>query len=155
MRHDLSPADYQANRTLGVLSRKSNLAELWNRRSDGSPPCLRVKRFREEKRERFLTADEFNRLGRVLDEILEDGSETRSAVAAIPLLMLTGCRRMKEHDRHVREKPARRIDTRILALGRRHLRGCEELHGQVDSRLQAGAGDASAKPLQDAHRRLP
>ena len=44
------------------------------------------------KRERFLSAEEFRRLGAVLDEILEDGSETRSAVAAIRLLMLTGCR---------------------------------------------------------------
>ncbi len=41
---------------------------------------------------RFLSADEFNRLGRVLDEILADGSETRPAVAAVRLLMLTGCR---------------------------------------------------------------
>ena len=60
-------------------------------RPDGSPPCLHVKRYKEEQRERFLSADEFNRLGRVLDEILADGSETHPAVAAIRLLMLTGC----------------------------------------------------------------
>ena len=53
---------------------------------------MHVKRFKEEKRERFLSAEEFQRLGKILDEILEDGSETRSAVAAIRLLMLTGCR---------------------------------------------------------------
>ena len=80
------------NRTLGVLSKMFNLAELWGLRPDGSNPCLHVKRYKEEKRERFLNAEEFTRLGRVLDEILEDGSETRSAVAAIRLLMLTGCR---------------------------------------------------------------
>ena len=39
-----------------------------------------------------MNAEEFTRLGRVLDEILADGSEARSAVAAIRLLMLTGCR---------------------------------------------------------------
>ena len=39
-----------------------------------------------------LAADEFLQYGPVLDEILEDGSETHSAVAAIRLLMLTGCR---------------------------------------------------------------
>ena len=60
-------------------------------RPDGSTPCLHVKRYKKDKRERFLSADEFNRLGRVLDEILADGSETRPAVAAIRLLMLTGC----------------------------------------------------------------
>ena len=31
-------------------------------------------------------------LGQVLDDILEDGSEARSAVVAIRLLMLIGCR---------------------------------------------------------------
>ena len=61
-------------------------------RPDGSNPCLHIKRYKEEKRERFLSAEEFARLGRVLDETLRDGSETRSAVLAIRLLMLTGCR---------------------------------------------------------------
>ena len=69
-----------------------NLAETWGLRPDGSNPCLHVKRFKEEKRERFLSAEEFRQLGHVLDEILEDGTETRSAVVAIRLLMLTGCR---------------------------------------------------------------
>ena len=92
LHHDMRSTPYQANRTLGVLSKMFNLAELWGLRPDGSNPCLHVKRFREDKRERFLSADEFNRLGRVLDEISEDGSETRSAVAAVRLLMLTGCR---------------------------------------------------------------
>ena len=70
-----------------------NLAKLWGIRPDGSNPCLHVKRYKDEKRERFLSQDEFARLGTVLDEIEHDGSETRSAVAAIRLLMLTGCRR--------------------------------------------------------------
>ena len=92
LHHGLRKTPYQANRTLGVLSKMFNLAEMWGLRPDGSNPCLHVKRFKEEKRERFLSAEEFHRLGAVLDEILEDGSETRSAVAAIRLLMLTGCR---------------------------------------------------------------
>ena len=92
LHHSLRKTPYQANRTLGVLSKMFNLAEMWGLRPDGSNPCLHVKRFKEEKRERFLSAEEFQRLGTVLDEILEDGSETRSAVAAIRLLMLTGCR---------------------------------------------------------------
>ncbi len=83
---------YQANRTLGVLSKMFNMAEVWGLRTDGSNPCLHIKRLKEEKRERFLSAEEFRRLGAVLDEILETGSESRSAVVAIRLLMLTGCR---------------------------------------------------------------
>ena len=92
LHHALRETPYQANRTLGVLSKMFTLSEMWGWRPDGSNPCLHVKRYREEKRERFLNTEEFARLGRVLDKILRDGSETRSAVAAIRLLMLTGCR---------------------------------------------------------------
>ena len=92
LHHAMRSTPYQANRTLGVLSKMFNMAEVWGLRPDGSNPCLHVKRFKEEKRERFLSAEEFTRLGKVLDDILADGSETLSAVAAIRLLMLTGCR---------------------------------------------------------------
>ena len=76
LHHAMRRTPYQANRTLGVLSKMFNMAEVWGLRPDGSNPCLHVKRFKEEKRERFLSAEEFRRLGTVLDEILEDGSET-------------------------------------------------------------------------------
>ncbi len=92
LHHGLRATPYQANRTLGVLSKIFNLAELWNLRPDGSNPCRHVKRFREEKRERFLSDEEYRRLGAVLKEIELDGSETAAAVAAFRLLMLTGCR---------------------------------------------------------------
>ena len=92
LHHALRETPYQANRTLGVLSKMFNLAEMWGWRPDGSNPCLHVKRYKEEKRERFLSAEEFARLGHVLDDTLRDGSETRSSVMAIRLLMLTGCR---------------------------------------------------------------
>ena len=92
LHHELRETPYQANRTLGVLSKMFSQAEVWGLRPDGSNPCLHVKRYKEEKRERFLNAEEFSRLGQVLDEILHDGSETRSAVVAFRLLMLTGCR---------------------------------------------------------------
>ena len=92
LHHALRETPYQANRTLGVLSKMFSLAEVWGWRADGSNPCLHIKRYKEEKRERFLSAEEFARLGKVLDETLQDGSETRSAVVAIRLLMLTGCR---------------------------------------------------------------
>ena len=92
LHHDMRAIPYQANRTVAVLSKMFSLAELWGLRPDGSNPCLRIKRYEEEVRERFLSEDEFTRLGAVLDEIDRDGSETRSAVVAIRLLMLTGCR---------------------------------------------------------------
>ena len=54
LHHGMRETPYQANRTLGVLSKMFNLAELWGLRPDGSNPCLHVKRYKEEKRERFL-----------------------------------------------------------------------------------------------------
>ena len=92
LHHGMRETPYQANRTLGVLSKIFNLAELWGLRPDGSNPCRHVKRFREERRERFLSDEEYRRLGETLKEVEWAGSETAAAVAAIRLLMLTGCR---------------------------------------------------------------
>ena len=69
LHYDMRDTPYQANRTLGVLSKMFNLAELWDLRPDGSNPCRHVKRFREEKRERFLSDVEYQRLGAALKEI--------------------------------------------------------------------------------------
>ena len=56
-------------------------------------PCRSVRRYRENRRERFLTPGEYRRLGGVLDEAEADSSVFPSAVPAILLLLLTGCRR--------------------------------------------------------------
>ena len=92
LHHDLRGKPYQANRTLGVLSKMFNLAEVWGLRPDGSNPCRHVKKYKEEKRERFLSDEEYRRLGDALREIEDEDSETQSAINAIWLLMLTGCR---------------------------------------------------------------
>ena len=75
-----------------MLSKIFNLAELWELRPDGSNPCCHVKRFKEKRRERFLSDDEYRSLGSALREIEQERSETPAAIAAIRLLMLTGCR---------------------------------------------------------------
>lgn len=92
LHHNMRDVPYQANRTLGVLSKMFNLAEVWGLRPDHSNPCLHVKKFPERKRERFLSPEEYAALGKTLNEIEIDGSETKSAVNAIRLLMVTGCR---------------------------------------------------------------
>ena len=89
LHHGLRDKPYQANRTLGVLSKMFSLAEVWGWRPDGSNPCRHVKRYKEHKRERFLSPEETERLGQVLGEAEED---MPSAVAAFRLLLLTGCR---------------------------------------------------------------
>ena len=67
LHHGLRDKRYQANRTLGVLSKMFNLAEVWGLRPDGSNPCRHVKKYKEEKRERFLSDEEYKRLGVHLD----------------------------------------------------------------------------------------
>ena len=89
LHHGLRDKPYQANRTLGVLSKMFSLAEVWGWRPDGTNPCRHVKRYKEHKRERFLSPEETERLGQVLREAEE---EMPSAVAAFRLLLLTGCR---------------------------------------------------------------
>lgn len=86
---DLSKTPYQANRTLGVLSVMFAQAEIWGMRDEFTNPCRGVKKFKEEKRERFLSANEIKDLG---DALKEEEEFAPSAVACIRLLILTGCR---------------------------------------------------------------
>src|SRR3984893_567907 len=88
----LSHIPYQANRTLGVISKMMNLAEVWRLRDRHSNPCEDIQRYPEHKRERFLSLQEVKALGRVLDEAESDGSEGKYACTAFRLLLLTGCR---------------------------------------------------------------
>ena len=83
----------QANRTLDLLSRMFNMAEPWGLTPEGSNPCRGTTKYRQQPRERFLTAAEFRRLGRALDEAEAEGAVSAHAAAAIRLLMLTGCRK--------------------------------------------------------------
>ena len=92
LHYQMRETPYAANRTLGILSAMFTAAELWGLRPQGSNPCRYVKRFRERKRERFLSDGEYRRLGAVLREAEGTGTVATSAIAAIRLLMLTGCR---------------------------------------------------------------
>ena len=90
--HDLRHIPYQANRCLEVVSKMFNLAEMWGLRPDGSNPRKHIRKYPEEKRERFLSAAELRRIGEVLREMECEGIELPSAVLAARLLILTGCR---------------------------------------------------------------
>jgi len=46
----------QANMMLSVCSKVFNLAEVWEMRPEGSNPCRKIDRYRENHRERFLSA---------------------------------------------------------------------------------------------------
>ena len=76
-----------ANRALPVLSVMMTQAERWKLRPEGSNPCRNIRRYRTKPRERFLSLDELNRLGSVLDH-----ADDVQAAAAIRLLLFTGAR---------------------------------------------------------------
>jgi len=90
--HGLRETPIQANRTFAALSKMMNLCEQWGLRPDGSNPCRHVKKYKENKRERYLSSEEMERLGNVLSECERDGIETPYVVTFFKLLLLTGAR---------------------------------------------------------------
>ena len=74
----------QANHALAVLSKMMSLAELWGERPQGANPAKGVPRFKEEKRQRYLTPEE---LGKVAAALPED-----AVGDALRILILTGLR---------------------------------------------------------------
>lgn len=90
--HDWRHRPYQANRNLEIISKMFNLAELWGLRPDGTNPRRHIKKYPEKKRERFFSASELQAVGRVLREMEIERIELTSAIAAVRLLLFTGCR---------------------------------------------------------------
>lgn len=88
----LRDTPYQANRVLALLSKMFNLAEEWSLRPEGTNPCRRVKKYREERREAFLDISQLTRLGAAIEEAERTGTASASVVGAIRLLLFTGCR---------------------------------------------------------------
>ena len=93
LHHGLSETPVMANQVVDRLSWIFNTAEDRGLVPEGSNPCRFTVKYRERKRERFLTGEEFRRLGRVLADAETCKGVSAYAVAAIRLLMLTGCRR--------------------------------------------------------------
>jgi integrase len=92
LHHRMRETPFEANRTLSLLSKLMNLAELWGLRPDVSNPCRRVKRYPEPKRVRYLNADELARLGKTLAELERAGTEAPGVTVTVRLLALTGMR---------------------------------------------------------------
>ncbi len=89
---ELADTPGMANLVRSQLSKAFNLAEIWGWRPDGSNPCRHVKLYKSQKHERFLSETELARLSGVLAESERTRSESPHAIAALRLLMLTGCR---------------------------------------------------------------
>ncbi len=102
LHHSLRETPYAANRAVHLLARILDVAEDEGLRPRGTNPCRSIEKFRERPHERFLSEEELRRLGRVLEAAAgggagagggSGGGASPAAVAAIRLLVLTGCRR--------------------------------------------------------------
>ena len=65
-------------------------AESWGHRSPDSNPCTGIRRYRLPHSERFLSSEEYRRLGTVLARHEKGPAAVRGGAA---LLLLTGCRK--------------------------------------------------------------
>jgi len=92
LHHSMRDAPGAANRCLALLSKMMNLAERWGERPDGSNPCRHVEKYREHKRNRFLSADELARLGAACLRCEKDEKLGLSFLALVRLLIFTGAR---------------------------------------------------------------
>ncbi len=93
LHHRLRDTPYMANTAAAVLSKMYRLAESWELAPRGSDPCRSLRRYPEHRRDRFLTPEEYRRLGAALREAEAKAAPWPQAVAAIRLLLLTGCRK--------------------------------------------------------------
>lgn len=79
-----------ANRSAPILSVIMQQAEAWGHRPEDSNPCKGIRRYPQGRSERFLSPEEYRRLAEVLKR--REG-DCPFHVAAVRLLVLTGCRK--------------------------------------------------------------
>ena len=91
--HSLAATPRQANLLLSVLSKLMGWAAKRGLLPSEANPCRGIDRYKENKRERFLSAAELTSLGEALREAEAQQDLTPYASAAIRLLLLTGARK--------------------------------------------------------------
>ena len=79
-----------ADRSAPILSVILRQAEVYGYRMEGTNPCVGIRRYRRQGRQRFMSTAEIRRLGEVL---ARHEIEHPQATAIIRLLLLTGCRK--------------------------------------------------------------
>ncbi len=152
-----------ANRCRALLSHIFEIAERWGERPIGSNPCRQVEKFAERKRERFLSAAEILMLGDALAGA--EGREPRAALAAVRLLILTGCRlseilalewRWVDFERACLRLPDSKTGAKVVPLGAPALRLLAALPRQNDNPyvLPAERGDGHFVGIQKVWQRI-
>lgn len=90
--HGLRASPIAANRCLALLTTMFNLSERWGYRPDNTNPCRHIKRYKENRRQRFLSSEELARLGQVLSKAEQGNTHSPFVLALFRLLILTGAR---------------------------------------------------------------
>lgn len=159
----LSSHPYQANRVLALLSTMISLAVAWGWRSDN--PTKGIKRFPEDRRNRWLNKNELGALSRALA-----AHKDKRFANAIRLLVLTGARRGEvlkstwcqfdlqrgvwiKPSHHTKQKKTEHVPLSgaAIALLSELLSGAEEAaggKGNVSKDAYLFPGDAEGKSLQ-------
>ncbi len=89
----LAKTPRKANFAIAILSSIITWATEHKLRPDNLVnPCVGLRKFRENAKERYLSTDEIARLVAVLDDLDAKGDELPSVTTAIRLLLLTGAR---------------------------------------------------------------
>jgi integrase len=79
-----------ANRVIALTSKMFACAQEWGLRADN--PAQGIRKFREHRKDRFLSSDEVGRLLTALREARQQQTESLPATVAIRILLLTGMR---------------------------------------------------------------
>ena len=117
------------NRSAPILSVIMQQAEAWGYRPENSNPCAGIRRYRQGRSERFLTPEEYRRLAVMLGR-----HEARRPlhVAAVRLLLLTGCRKSEILTLHWRSYREGRLYLPDSKTGPRTVWLCEAARGVLD-----------------------
>ena len=133
------------------------LAEMWGLRPDGSNPRKHIRKYPEEKRQRFLSAAELRRVGEVLREMESERVELSSAILAARLLILTGCRLGEimtlkwdyvDFDEHALRLPDSKSGKKVVHLGSPAVEYLLDAQ-RIDGNPWVVTGTLPAKPLSD------
>ena len=88
--HSKKDTPIMANRFLALISTMMNLAEKWEYRPQNTNPCKYVDRYKEKKRQVYLSMDQLERVGQAMRQL--KNTESFYALSALKMLLVTGCR---------------------------------------------------------------
>jgi len=92
LHNSLSHAPYQANRLVAVVGAMYSFGRRQGLVADQVNPVKQIEKFKEKRREHFLSVADIEQLGSALRSLLAEGQISNSAAYAIRVLALTGAR---------------------------------------------------------------